>query len=58
MPRDGPKEHNDKGNKWMKFDMGFKDINNWVATLGMINSDKVIRDIMMMVWWIVILVQG
>jgi hypothetical protein len=37
------------GIKWMKFDMGFKDINNWVATDGMINGDKVIKDIMMTV---------
>jgi hypothetical protein len=29
--------------------MDFKDINNWVATYGMINDDKVIKDIMMMV---------
>jgi hypothetical protein len=32
----------------MKFDMGFKDINNWVATNGMITGDKIIKDIMMM----------
>jgi hypothetical protein len=34
-----------RGIKWTKFDMGFKDINNWVATNGAINGDKVIKDI-------------
>jgi hypothetical protein len=38
-----------RGVKWTKFDMGFKNINNWVATHRMINGDKVIKDIMMMV---------
>jgi hypothetical protein len=38
-----------RGIKWTKFDMDFKDINNWVVTYGMINGDKVIKDIMMMV---------
>jgi hypothetical protein len=33
----------------MKFDMVFKDINNCVATYGMINGETVIKDIMMMV---------
>jgi hypothetical protein len=28
----------------MKFDMGSKDITNWVATNRMINGDKVIKD--------------
>jgi hypothetical protein len=47
---DGPKEHIVRRIKWIKFNMGFKDINNWAAAHEMINGDKVIKDIMMMVW--------
>jgi hypothetical protein len=46
-----------RGIKWTKFDMGFMDITNWVATHGMINGDKVIKDIMMMILKIFILAQ-
>jgi hypothetical protein len=40
---------NGKVNQRMKFDIGFKDITIYVAINGMINDNKVINDLIMMV---------
>jgi hypothetical protein len=39
-----------RGIKWTKFDMGFKDIDNWVATDIMINGNRVIKGTMINVY--------